>query len=384
MKKFKSVTLLCVAMLSIGCTKLSKENSNHSEQELEPQKKYKIVSYLPAWKEWKSSDISVEKMTHVNLSFADIQNGVLVDGKDIKKRHFIGLKELKIKNPRLKVLIAVGGWGGDGFSDAALTDSSRKKFAKSAVEYIRRNSLDGLDMDWEYPTNGGWGAIKSRPEDKQNFTLIMKELREQFDRAGKEDKKHYLLTFAANVSAWYLKLIEMEKVKTSVDFVNLMTYDAFGPWAKKTGHHSGLFASKVEETDAGGMSLGVQRYLDVGVPAKKLVFGTAFYGYMWEKVNDKNNGLFQESAGECKDLSYSEIEKHYLNKNGYQRFWDEDAKAAYLWNESKKSFITYDDPEALKYEVEFIKTKDLGGGMIWEYTHDEQEKLLSVLHEGLQ
>ena len=69
----------------------------------------------------------------------------------------------------------------EGFSDAASTDASRSAFARSAVELLREHALDGIDLDWEYPGQGIAG-IKFRHEDKQNFTLLLKSVRQQLDR----------------------------------------------------------------------------------------------------------------------------------------------------------------------------------------------------------
>ena len=91
------------------------------------------------------------------------------------------LLALKQQNPKLKVIISVGGWEADGFSDAALTEASREKFAESALALLRQHHADGIDLDWEYPGQGVAG-IKFRAEDKENFTRLLKALRETAGR----------------------------------------------------------------------------------------------------------------------------------------------------------------------------------------------------------
>ena len=95
---------------------------------------------------------------------------------------------MKDRFPHLKVLVSVGGWGADGFSDAALTDATRSLFARSVAKFMRNNRLDGIDIDWEYPCSSG-GGIKSRPEDRENFSLLLEALRRELDRCGAEDGK---------------------------------------------------------------------------------------------------------------------------------------------------------------------------------------------------
>ena len=120
--------------------------------------------------------IHPEKLTHLNYSFAHIDAGrALLDLPDAAA-DLARLRALKRQNPQLKVIVSVGGWLADGFSDAALTDSSRRTFAQSAVTLLRDYTLDGIDLDWEYPGQGVAG-IKYRDADKHNFTLLLKTLR---------------------------------------------------------------------------------------------------------------------------------------------------------------------------------------------------------------
>ncbi len=121
--------------------------------------------------------IHPEKLTHINFAFARIDKGgrVVFENPDFAPA-LKSLLALKQQNPQLKIIISVGGWEADGFSDAALTDASRNAFAESAVELLRAHGADGIDLDWEYPGQGVAG-IKYRAEDKQNFTLLLKTLR---------------------------------------------------------------------------------------------------------------------------------------------------------------------------------------------------------------
>src|SRR6185369_3274255 len=144
-----------------------------------PRARYRIVGYVGS--RTNIYAISVEKLTHVNYAFATVTpQGEVVLRNENAPSHLAQLQALKSRNPDLKVIISIGGWGADNFSDAALTDVSRDKFATSAVDMLKRYALDGIDLDWEYPGQPGPG-IKFRPEDKQNFTLLLKTIRGQLD-----------------------------------------------------------------------------------------------------------------------------------------------------------------------------------------------------------
>ena len=95
--------------------------------------------------------IHAEKLTHIDYAFAHITAGRAVLALPGAATDLDTLKLLKKSNPSLKILVSVGGWTADGFSDAALTEASRDTFASSVIEMLRQYDLDGVDLDWEYP-----------------------------------------------------------------------------------------------------------------------------------------------------------------------------------------------------------------------------------------
>jgi chitinase len=98
-----------------------------------------------------AASIHPEKLTHINFAFARIDaDGDVVLPHPGAAGQLEQLRGLKARNPGLKVLLSVGGWTADGFSDAALTAGSRLRFANSAVAVLREHALDGIDLDWEY------------------------------------------------------------------------------------------------------------------------------------------------------------------------------------------------------------------------------------------
>ena len=82
------------------------------------------------------------------------------------------LVNLRVEKPDLKVIAAIGGWGADGFSDAALTPTSRYNFARQAQQLMNQYNLDGIDIDWEYPGSSAAG-IKSRLKTKKTLLFYL-------------------------------------------------------------------------------------------------------------------------------------------------------------------------------------------------------------------
>jgi len=156
-------------------------------------------------------EIRAEKLTHVNFAFANVVGGRVVEGGPNDGPNLTVLTGLRRDHPHLQVLVSVGGWSwSKGFSDAALTAKSRRVFVASAIDFVRRHDLDGFDVDWEYPGLPGDGNTH-RPEDRENFTALMADLRAALDREGARRGQHLLLTFAAGASRDFLAHTEMNR-----------------------------------------------------------------------------------------------------------------------------------------------------------------------------
>jgi chitinase len=330
--------------------------------------------------------IAADKLTHVNYAFANIRDGEVVEGFAHDAENFAVLTRLRRDHPHLKILVSVGGWTwSGGFSDAALTPGSRRRFVESAVAFVRRHDLDGFDVDWEYPGLPGDGN-PNRPEDREHFTALMAELRAALDREGAARERRYLLTFAAGAFPDFIAHTELDKVQASVDFVNLMTYDfRVADGDPVAGHHANLFDHPADEKRR-SVDRAVREFLAAGVPASKLVVGVPFYGRAWAGVAPEGNGLYQKGQAPAERIggAYGRLASEVVGRNGFVRFWDPLAQAPYLWNAERRIFITYEDPESLGAKTRYIRDRGLAGVMFWEYSNDPAGALLDALNAGLR
>ena len=356
---------------------------NTLSKKYEPLTDHKVVAYVTKWQDnWGENHEKALQITHINYAFANIEEGKVIDGgkddiPDLKK-----LNELKEVNPDLKILISVGGWGwSGGFSDAVLTPESREVFANSAIDYMVRHKIDGIDLDWEYPGLPGAGNTH-RPEDKENFTAILKLLREKLDALGGEERR-YLLTIATGAGQWYLDHVNMAEAHQYLDFINIMTYDFYTGGSKITGHHSNLYLSD-NPNDRATISANrsVEMHIKSGIPVNKLILGVPFYGRFWKYSGQENNGLYQSSSGDRGSYGYKDIAAKMIDQGGFELFWDPIASAPYLWRKSDGQFVTFEDPTSLKKKVEYVKSKDMGGVMFWQFNQDNGG-LLSTIYDNL-
>jgi chitinase len=344
-----------------------------------------VVAYVfPENNVLQPGQIDARALTRINYAFANIANGRMVAGFAGDPQNFSFLESLKQQNPDLTVLVSVGGWlWSTNFSDMALTSQSRAVFIQSVMDFLAQYKLDGLDIDWEYPGMPGAGH-PFRSADKQNFTLLLKELRARFSAETAKNHKRLYLTFAAGASDEFLANTEMEKAQQYVDTVNLMAYDYYEAGSDLiTGNHAPLFTNpsdpkKVSAADS------VAAFEKAGIPAAKIVLGVPFYGRMWGQVPNTNHGLFQPGKPvPNSDASYSTIVSTMLN-HGYDRFWDEKASVPYLYNVEKRFFVSYEDPQSIAAKCEYLITQHLGGMMFWDYSSDPSGALLHAIDESLQ
>lgn len=327
-------------------------------------------------------EIAAAKLTRINYAFANLQGGRIVDGYPNDDKNLAMLVALKQENSSLTVLVSVGGWLWSGnFSDMALTKRNRAIFIASVAEYIEQHQLDGLDIDWEYPGQIGAGN-HFRPEDKQNYTLLLKELRHRFDKQEKELRRHLFITIAAGASSEFLSHTQMGKVQKYVDTVNLMAYDYYVPsFDTVTGNHAPLFTNPADPKKI-SVDRSVREFEQAGVPATKLVVGVPFYGHVWGEVDDVDHGLFRPGKPVPNAFAqYSNISSTMLN-NGYARYWDPIASAPYLYSTEKKIFVSYEDPESLALKCKYVLDHKLGGIMFWDYSGDPTGVLLDTIDRG--
>ena len=347
-----------------------------------------IIGYVfPQNRVLAPGEVAAEKLTHINYAFANIRNGEMVEGFSHDAENFRVLNDLKAKNHDLKVLVSVGGWTwSGGFSDVALTRESRQRFIDSAVAFLGRHKLDGLDIDWEYPAQAGNGNV-NRPEDRENCTALLAEARAALDRAGAQVGKRYLLTMATQAADVWLEHTEMDKAQAYLDFLNLMAYDQFEATSSPiTGHHAPLFTSPANPK-ADSAATSVTHYIaTAGVPAAKIVLGVPFYGHAWDDVGPLDGGLYQPGKQPASRVytSFDDIEKNLDGKNGFIRYWDDISKAPFLYNPQSRLWVSYEDEQSMRAKAKYVADRGLGGMMFWQYTEDSGGRLLSTINKGLR
>lgn len=384
----------------------------------------KFVVYFPNWGTYNAAHLSASvdmipwsKVTHINHAFFTVSSGFQMvsmdefadydksyahsegwDSADRLAGHMGEYKYFKSQYPNVKLLISVGGWTrGEHFHAMALTSQGRTTFINSIIAFLNKYPfVDGIDLDWEYPgvnrpadpNDSADKGCPGGPEDKVNFTLLLKEIRQAYNANGFSKK---LLTIAASLNQETIGVgPSPADYHQYLDFINIMSYDVHGAFERVTNHHSPLYANPndpselqlVKETfnaHAAG-----EFFSSFGIPKSKLTIGSPWYSRGWGGVSAGPNGdgLFQPATGYERGSwddpttpapggQYPWFHLKELETTpGWIKKYDNISKAAYLFNPSTGVFLTYEDEQSLTAKCDYINEKGYGGLIVWEITGD--------------
>lgn len=347
---------------------------------------YKVVCYFGSWAVYRPgagkydiSYIDPSLCTHMIYTFVGLGSDdtvkVLDSWQDLPddygKNGFGRFNQLRQLNPDVKTMIAIGGWneGSSKYSQVMANPSRRAKFVNSVVDFVLKYGFDGFDVDWEYPNQRG-----GKPEDKQNYVALLKELREKFD-------KHGLLLSAAvgaaeSSASQSYNIAEMSKY---LHFINLMSYDLHGAWESTTGINAPLYPKKGASGNNAKLSVdaAIKYWLAQGAPAEKLILGVPFYGRAFTLQNAQQHGIGAPTTGpgaagpytrEPGMLGYNEICAG-VQSGEWSVVFDEEQRTPYAYKGNQ--WVGYDDVKSLKEKAEYVKAHGLGGAMLWSIETDD-------------
>ncbi|KAI4665051.1 uncharacterized protein J4E79_003350 [Alternaria viburni] len=366
---------------------------------------YRSVAYYGNWdiyaRNFQPQQIPAERLTHLLYSFADNKpDGTvfLTDTYADAEKHYptdswndVGnnlygsmkqLQILKAKNRNLKVLLSVGGWTytnvAKHMDGPMATAAGRQRFASSCVELIRDYGFDGIDVDWEYPTD---------KEQGKQLLALLKEIRSHMDEyadtlvyedeSGGELKPKFLLTIASPAGEKNYKHLPLKEISAVTDFINLMAYDYAGSWDNQTGHQSNLYPSTSTPLSTPFNTASVlAAYSAAGVLSSKLNLGMPLYGRSFTNTQGLGasfsgigTGSFERGVYDFKDLPLA----------GAQEYYDEEAGATYSYDEASGEFVSYDTVAMALKKVDYIAEQGLGGAMWWEISGDRTDDSGSIV-----
>lgn len=251
-------------------------------------------------------------------------------------------------NAGKKVLVTVGGWGdADGF-ESGTNATNRAAFIANLVKFVTDRGYDGLDIDWEPVTSSS------------QFRLFIPELRAALDAA----KPGLLLTIASMGGDHR----DIAAVQEHFDQINIMTYDMSGAWDGWVVWHNapvydGGFRFPGTNRVVPSADGDVDDFLASGIAREKIGIGADFYGYVWSGVTTPRQ-TWNSTPSVTDNVPYYQL----MNTYGAEPvLWDSIAHAAYIsvFTGSGK-FVSLDDERTMAAKAEYVRSKGIGGMIIWE------------------
>lgn len=286
------------------------------------------------------------KIDVLNYAFGKIINGKLnvMNLSNLEK-------VLELREKGVRIVIVIDGVSTDtraAFVEAASTDAKRKQLADSIADIIELYQMDGVDLDWEYP---------SGTTEKNNFSLLVREIRQALDLSSRK-----LLLTAAVRAGGYSTHYDLPVLNQYIDYLHIMTYGMSG--SSSARHQSALHTSTYATYS---VERSVVMYTNGGFDRNKLVFGIPFYVKMGDVTGSPINPLGYSLSNDSA-ISFTSFTNTYYNKNGYVEYFDAAAKVYYSYNGTR--FASYDNPASIKLKCEWAIANNVGGVMFWDYGHD--------------
>lgn len=262
----------------------------------------------------------------------------------------------------MKVLLSIGGWTySPKFAPIAATAAGRTTFADSALKLVTDWGFDGIDIDWEYPTNA---------QEASDFVLLLQACRQAFDNYAAQYAPgyHFLITVASPAGPTNYNAMDLLGMDPYVDNWNVMAYDYAGSWDSTSGHQANVFPNSANMiTTKFNTEQAMNDYMAKGIAPAKILMGLPLYGRSFEStsgIGDAYSGVgigtIQPGVWLYKDLP----------RAGATEMYDDIAMASYSYDPISEELISYDNIKSAVEKASYLKAKGCGGALFWEASGD--------------
>ncbi|KAF8970626.1 glycoside hydrolase superfamily [Flammula alnicola] len=365
------------------------------------------AAYYPDWSAIPPQSIDFSKFDIIFYAFATPSSTSTVNlGSQAILKQLVTSARNSGYGTRIVLSIAIRWLGGCYyFSQACSTAANRTTFANSISTTINSYSLDGVDVDWEYPT-----ILVSLGSSK-------------------------IISAAVPHTTWLgpdgNPLADVSAFANELTYVNIMNYDVWGASATP-GPNAPLGLSetllstvldvKYEIGDLCHTSTqpvasaqgALAQWKAAKFPASQLLLGLPLYGYVSKSsktvltgssVPSENMNILHQAESRAatasvslsaywgQQIAFSDIVKAgalvkksdgtYGQAGGFTMAWDNCSDTPYLYNTAQTTVVTYDDTWSLADKAAFAKTSGMAGCFTWSLDQDDGLTLQNAIRKAL-
>ncbi|KAL8366380.1 hypothetical protein RB595_004921 [Gaeumannomyces hyphopodioides] len=354
--------------------------TGHNSSSSNMSRQYINAVYYPNWRVYKGlppSALQVKCITHIYYAFV----GVTESGKiklndewaDLKidvdgvKGCIAAVAQIKRNNPGIKTVVTFGGGEGSGpFPTLAASSRARSTFAAQARNFVDTHGFDGVDIDWEQPSNDAQG---------RDYLALMQALRDALP------SPRYVLATALPCGQWALRHIPLEPLAPLIDYLNLMSYDFSGPWTPAAGHQAQLRPPPppgCPQPPPPSGQAGVSYLVAHGVHPAKVALGIPAYARCFAGARGPGDAYSAASEVDYRDLPADAVD-------GLARVDEEAGAACYVdGGDNGKGFVSLDTPDTVRLKARYARTNRLAGLFYWQGVGDVDTPGRSLVAAGWQ
>ncbi|KAF7979348.1 hypothetical protein HWV62_42779 [Athelia sp. TMB] len=347
---FKRILVL-VTVLLLGTVSASHVNSRRTGGLVS-------MGYLTNYGALTPNNVPVETLSHILYAFADINTDgtAYLTTPSTDEQNLSELYQIKLKQRNLKVLLSIGGGtaSGEGHFNFVTDAALRANFVTSAVQLIDSYGLDGIDLDYEYPSSTAEGS---------GFADLFTELRTAFStlQSNNGETEPYQLTAAINAVNYNNQFFVVSQTDAALTYWNIMGYDYSGSWIPWTDNQANIYGVGSRTGTSGDGC--VNHIVSEGATLAKIVMGMPLYGRSFEGTAGLGASYTGVGPG---TYPYSQ-----LPLAGATVSENTTDITSYSYNSATQEFVSFDTAAVGKLKAQYIQNKGLAGSMFWELSSDK-------------
>ncbi|TFY82454.1 hypothetical protein EWM64_g1554 [Hericium alpestre] len=320
------------------------------------------------------ANVNWTKYTHMTFSFAlttSDPNTISLDGVSGLLTDFV--KAAKTNN--VKALLSIGGWTGSRYFSTNVGDTNRIAFVKAITELATTYELDGIEFDGSF--------------------------------AKALERRHWS---AVHESQWFASVL---------DYIEIMTYDTWGPWSPTAGPNAPLDDSCASpDQQVGSVTSAVNAWTTAGISASQIIVAVGGYGHSFSVasqdalLNGDNLATYpkfdkskhppgdawndnitttdqcgnQQFPGSIYDM-WGLVAGGFLTQNGtaadgFPYTWDSCSQTPFVYDKNSQTYVSYEDAQSFAAKGDFIKSKGLAGFNMWETGSDFNNILVDSIRSA--